>query len=71
VQADQILRQRAGSNSYYHDATVFVDITDPVVNEFLRERIGIAGANSVMTRAFQRPSGAVRYFRDSQPEESR
>jgi membrane protease YdiL (CAAX protease family) len=70
VRADQILRQRGGldPNSYYH-ATVFVDITDPVVNEYLRERIGIAGANAVYDARVPGALWRVRYFRDSQPEE--
>jgi hypothetical protein len=69
VQADQILRQRGlDPNSYYH-ATVFVDITDPVVNEYLRERIGIAGANAVYDTRVPGALWRVRYFRDSQPEE--
>jgi len=69
VQADQILRQRGlDPNSYYH-ATVFVDITDPVVNEYLRERIGIAGTNAVYNTRVPGALWRVRYFRDSQPEE--
>jgi len=69
VQADQILRQRGPDpNSYYH-ATVFVDITDPVVNEYLRERVGIAGANAVYDTRVPGALWRVRYFRDSQPEE--
>jgi len=68
-EADQILRQRGlDPQSYYH-ATVFVDITDPVVNEFLRERIGIAGANAVYDTRVPGARWSVRYFRESQPEE--
>jgi membrane protease YdiL (CAAX protease family) len=69
MHADQILRQRGlDPNSYYH-ATVFVDITDPVVNEFLRERIGIAGTNAVYDTRVPGALWRVRYFRDSQREE--
>ena len=69
VQADQILRQRGlDPNSYYH-ATVFVDITDPVVNEYLRERIGIPGTNDVYDKRVPGALWRVRYFRDSQAEE--
>ena len=68
-QADQILRQRGlDPDSYYH-ATVFVDITDPVVNEYLRERIGIPGTNAVYDKRVPGALWRVRYFRDSQPEE--
>ena len=69
AQADQALRQRGlDPNSYYH-STVFVDITDPRVNEYLRERIGIAGVNSIYSDRVPAALWRVRYFRDSQPEE--
>ena len=69
VQADQILRQRGlDPNSYYH-AAIFVDITDPIANEYLRERIGIAGANTVYASRVPGALWRVRFFRDSQPEE--
>ncbi|HTT32675.1 MAG TPA: hypothetical protein VMH48_03655, partial [Methylomirabilota bacterium] len=55
-------------NSYYH-ATVLVDIADPVTNEFLRQRIGIAGANAIYAQRVPAALWRVRYFRDSQPEE--
>src|SRR5204863_140359 len=43
ARADEIIRRRgADPNSYYH-AAVFVDIADPLVNEYLRQRVGIAG----------------------------
>ena len=69
AQADQILRQRGQDpNSYYH-ATVFVDVTDPIANEYLRERIGIAGANAVYESRVPGALWRVRFFQDSQPEE--
>lgn len=69
VQADQILRQhKLEPDSYYH-AAVFVDITDPVVNEYLRERIGIAGTNDVYDKRVPGALWRLRYFRDSQAEE--
>jgi len=50
--ADEIMHQRGvDPNSYYH-ATVFVDIADPVVNEYLRQRVGIAGVNAIYSSAF-------------------
>jgi len=69
ARADQILRQRGlNPNSFYH-ATVLVDIADPVTNEFLRERIGIAGTNAIYAQRVPASLWRVRYFRDSQPEE--
>ncbi len=69
ARADQILRQRGlDPNSYYH-ATVFVDIADPVVNEYLRQRVGIAGINAIYSERVPAALWRVRYFRDSQAEE--
>jgi hypothetical protein len=68
--ADQILRERGlDPNSYYH-ATLLADIADPVANEYLRQRIGIAGVNAVYSGPVPAALWRVRYFRDSQPEES-
>jgi hypothetical protein len=39
------------------------------VNEYLRERIGIAGANTIYSDRVPAALWRVRYFRDSQPEE--
>ena len=67
--ADQIMRERGlDPNSYYH-ATVFVDIADSVVNEYLRQRIGIAGVNAIYAERVPAALWRVRYFRDGQPEE--
>jgi len=67
--ADEIMHQRGvDPNSYYH-ATVFVDIADPVVNEYLRQRVGIAGVNAIYSERVPVALWRARYFRDSQPEE--
>jgi membrane protease YdiL (CAAX protease family) len=69
ARADQVLRQRGlDPNSYYH-VTVFVDVADPIANEFLRQRIGIAGLNAIYSERIPIALWRVRYFRDSQPEE--
>ena len=69
ARADQIMRQRGlDPNSYYH-ATVFFDIADPVVNEYLRQRVGIAGVNAIYSERVPVALWQVRYFRDSQTEE--
>jgi membrane protease YdiL (CAAX protease family) len=69
ARADQIMRQRGlDPNSYYH-AAIFVDVADPVVNEYLRQRIGIAGINAIYSERVPAALWSVRYFRDSQPEE--
>jgi len=69
ARADQIMHQRGlDPDSYYH-AAVFADIADPVVNEYLRQRIGIAGVNAIYSERVPAALWRVRYFRDSQPEE--
>jgi hypothetical protein len=67
--ADQIVRQRGLDPNSYYRATVFVDNADPVVNEYLRQRVGIARVNSIYSERVPAALWRVRYFRDSQPEE--
>ncbi len=69
ARADEIMRRRGlDPNSYYH-ATAFVNIADPAVNEFLRQRSGIGGINTIYAERVPAALWRVRYFRDSQPEE--
>jgi membrane protease YdiL (CAAX protease family) len=69
VRADEVLRLRnLDPNSYYH-ATLLINATDPVTNEFLRERGGIAHLNDIYAKQVPGALWRVRYFRDSQPEE--
>jgi hypothetical protein len=67
--ADQVMHQRGQDPNSYHHSTVFVDIADPIVNEYLRERAGIAGVNRIYADRVPAALWRVRYFRDSQPEE--
>src|SRR5439155_16144337 len=46
ARGDEILRKRGLDPGSYYRATVFVDNADAVVNEFLRQSVGIAGVNS-------------------------
>jgi hypothetical protein len=69
ARADEILRQRSFDPNSYNHATIFLDVTDPLVNEYLRERIGIAGANAIYSDRVPAALWRIRYFRDSQPEE--
>jgi len=47
ARADQVMRQRGvDPNAHYH-AVVFVNNADPYANEYLQERIGIAGVNAI------------------------
>src|SRR5256884_7946187 len=48
-------------DSYYH-AAVFADIADPVVNEYLRQRAGIAGVNAIYAERVPAALWRVRSF---------
>jgi membrane protease YdiL (CAAX protease family) len=67
--ADAILRARNIAPDSYHQATLLINTTDPVVNEFLRERGGIEHLNELYATQVPGALWRVRYFRDSQPEE--
>ncbi len=67
--ADEILRQRGFDPNSYRTATIFTDFTDPVTNEFLRQRVGLARLNEIYDNEVAGAIWQVRYFRDSQPEE--
>ena len=69
AKADQILRARGVDPSSYKCAVVFADIVDPVTNEFLRQRVGIARLNEMYDKQVPGAVWQARYFRDSQPEE--
>jgi len=67
--ADQVMRQRGLDPNSFYRSTVFVDIADPITNEYLRQRIGTAGVNTIYAEHVPAALWRVRYFRDSQPEE--
>ncbi len=67
--ADEVLRERGLNPNGYRHATLLVDATDPVVNEFLRRRIGIAGLNAIYATEVPGALWRVRYFKDGQAEE--
>jgi membrane protease YdiL (CAAX protease family) len=69
ARADEIIRQHGLDPNSYHHATIFANLTDPVTNEFLRERVGIARLNEIYAKQMPGAVWQVRYFRDSQPEE--
>jgi len=69
ARADEILRQRGLNPASYIHTTLFVNVTDSVTNEFLRERGGVARVNEIYARQVPGALWRVRYFRDGQPEE--
>jgi hypothetical protein len=69
ARADEILRQRHLNPNSYIRATILAEIADPITNEYLRQRIGIAAINQIYAGQVPAALWRVRYFRDSQPEE--
>ena len=67
--ADSVLRQKGVDPSSWHHATLLVDTTDPLANEFLRRRIGIPALDKIYAEKIPGALWRVRYFRDSQAEE--
>ncbi|HKV23576.1 MAG TPA: CPBP family intramembrane glutamic endopeptidase [Candidatus Acidoferrum sp.] len=69
ARADEVMKQRGLDPNAYRHATILVDTTDPVTNEYLRRRIGVAGLNAIYAKEVPGELWSVRYFKDSQPEE--
>ncbi|HKN76751.1 MAG TPA: CPBP family intramembrane glutamic endopeptidase [Candidatus Acidoferrum sp.] len=69
ARADEVLRQRGLDPNSYRHATIFTNFTDPVTNEFLRQRVGIARLNEIYATEVPGAIWQVRYFRDGQTEE--
>ncbi|MBV8515097.1 MAG: CPBP family intramembrane metalloprotease, partial [Acidobacteria bacterium] len=67
--ADEILHARNVNPATFIHNTQFVDVTSPLVNEFLRERGGVDFANNIYATEVPGALWRVRYFRDGQPEE--
>jgi len=67
--ADEIMRKRGVDPASYKRAVVIVNVTDPITNEFLRERVGIKRLNEIYATEVPGVVWQVRYFKDSQPEE--
>jgi hypothetical protein len=67
--ADETLRASNVDPTTYIRNAQFVDVTNPYVNEFLRERGGVDFVNSIYSGQVPGALWRVRYFRDGQPEE--
>ncbi|MBZ5627459.1 MAG: CPBP family intramembrane metalloprotease [Acidobacteriia bacterium] len=67
--ADSVLRARGVKPERYHRVTTLANRSDAYVNEFLRRKIGIAGANRVFQDKVPLALWRVRYFRDGETEE--
>ena len=69
AQADEVLRGQKVDPSGYRRAATIQYTFDPLINEYLRRRVGIAGANRIYREQVPSAFWAIRYFRDSQAEE--
>jgi hypothetical protein len=67
--ADAVMRAHGLDPNSYRQATVMVDTTDPVVNEYLHRRMAVSAINDIYEKRIPGALWRVRYFRDSQPEE--
>ncbi len=69
AKADEVLRQRKVDPVSYKRAATLVDNFDGYTSEYLRQQLGIAGANRLYQEKVPSAFWRVRYFRDSQKEE--
>lgn len=69
VRADAVMRAHHLVPETFHRTAELQDVTKPVVNEYLRRRFSIAQINQIYEKRVPGTLWAVRYFRDSQPEE--
>ena len=69
AQADAMLRLRGLRPRSYHTAAILVNRMGGEVNEFLRERIGVARLNEMYRDEVPGALWLVRYFRDGEQEE--
>jgi hypothetical protein len=67
--ADEVLRHRGIDPGSYHHAVLLANTTDPVTNEFLRERVAVARVNEIYDKEVPGALWRIRFFRDRQPEE--
>jgi membrane protease YdiL (CAAX protease family) len=69
TKTDEVLRGRGIDPHSYKCAVIFADIVDPVTNEFLRQRVGVARVNEIYDQQVPGALWQARYFKDSQTEE--
>ncbi len=69
TKTDEVLRGRGIDPNSYKCAVIFADIVDPVTNEFLRQRVGVARVNEIYDQQVPGALWQARYFKDSQTEE--
>jgi membrane protease YdiL (CAAX protease family) len=67
--ASEILKQRGVAAESYNSVTTFVDATDSIASEYLRQKIGVKALNEIYEKQVPGALWATRFFRDGQTEE--
>ncbi len=67
--ADAVMKEHGLDPNSFRKATLFVDTTSPITNEFLYRRMSVSEINKIFSQRVPGALWRVRYFRDSQPEE--
>jgi membrane protease YdiL (CAAX protease family) len=69
TRAEDVLKKRGVKAESYRTATNFVDTTDAIANEYLREKIGITALNDIYEKRVPGALWHIRFFRDGEAEE--
>jgi membrane protease YdiL (CAAX protease family) len=69
IRADAAMRAHNQDPSTFRRAAELQDVTKPIVNEYLRRRLSVPQINEIYANRVPGALWAVRYFRDSLPEE--
>jgi membrane protease YdiL (CAAX protease family) len=69
MRAEDVLKKRGIKANLYESATNFVDATDAIANQYLREKIGIPALNDIYKKRVPGAVWHVRFFRDGEAEE--
>jgi hypothetical protein len=69
LRASEILKKRGVAAESYKAVTTFVDVTDPIASEYLRQKIGVKALNEICAKQVPGALWATRFFRDGQTEE--
>lgn len=69
MRAGQVLQQRGVDRQNYKSVTTFANVTDPTVNEYLRQKLGVDATNKIYDKEVPGALWVTRFFRDGQTEE--
>ena len=69
TRSGEILKQHGADPQTYKSVTTFVDVTDAVTNEYLRQKIGLQALNEIYNHQVPGALWDTRFFRDQKTEE--